>query len=78
MLEVRLQESTIAKVCHLGVRIVLDLLINVDIVLAKAIKKSATEVGCVGDVSNFFHVGWHRKVDQVFDPREANVLKGLR
>ena len=75
VLEIRLQESAIAKVCHHGIRIVFDLLVDVNVILAKAVQEGSTEIGSVSDIRNLLHVGRHREVDQVLYPRKADVLE---
>ena len=75
VLEIRLQKSAIAKVCHHSIGVVFDFLVYVDVILAKPVEEGSAEVGCVGDIGDLLHIGRHREVNQVLDSRKADVFK---
>jgi len=77
MLQIRFKEPPVSKVSHLGVRVFLNLFVNVDIIFTEAVEKGSPEISRIGDICNLMHLSWQRKVDQVSDPGKGYVLQAF-
>lgn len=77
VLQIRLEESAVAAVCHQSIGLLCNLAINVVILLAILVQKHAAEVGGVGNVFDLVQLVWEREVDEVLDTGEVDLSEAL-
>lgn len=77
VLQIRLEESAVAAVCHESIGLLCNLAINVVVLLAILVQQDAAEVGGVGNVFDLVQLVWEREVDQILDTGEVDLSEAL-